>query len=61
MALDRLDCWLMPYISYFVDGVLPSDQILAKKIKHKSLNFILIDGDLYRQAFSSLLLKCLMS
>lgn len=24
-AIDRLDCWLTPYISYLTDGVLPSD------------------------------------
>lgn len=59
LALDRLNCWLTPYIEYLNDGILPTDRVLVKKIKHKSSNFLLIDGDLYRRAFSSPLLKCL--
>lgn len=58
-AIDRLDCWLTPYIEYLNDRILPSDWVLAKKIKYKSSYFTLIDGDLYRRAFSSPLLKCL--
>lgn len=34
--------------------------MLAKKIKYRSSFFCLIDGDLYRRAFSSPLLKCLV-
>lgn len=47
MCADRTNCWLTPYLEYLADGVLPSDQMLAKKIKYKSANFVLIDGDLF--------------
>lgn len=60
MFLERSNCWMTPYLNYLVDGVLPLDQMLAKKIKHKSLNFLLIDGDLYRRAYFSPLLRCLV-
>lgn len=59
MMVKRMDCWLTPYIQYLGDGILPSDRILAKKIKYKSSYFLLIDGDLYQRAYSSPLLKCL--
>lgn len=49
LALDRLDCWLTPYITYLVDGTLPSDRILARKVKHRSSNFVLIDGETYTE------------
>lgn len=60
LVVERLDCWLTPYIEYLSDMVLHSNRILAKEIKYRSLNFVLIDGDLYRLAFSSPLLKCLV-
>jgi len=60
MRIERCNCWMTPYIEYLAYGVLPSDQMLAKKVKCKSANFVLIDRDLYRRAFSSPLLKCLV-
>lgn len=47
MCVERSNCWMTPYLEYLADGVLPLDQMLAKKIKYKSSNFVLIDGDLY--------------
>lgn len=51
---------MTPYLHYLTDGVLPSNQMLAKKVNYKSANFVLIDDDLYRSAYSSPLLKCLV-
>lgn len=59
-VIERSNGWLTPYLDYLNDGIFPSDWILIKKIKHRSSYFILIDGDLYRRAFSSPLLKCLV-
>lgn len=51
LCIERSNYWLTPYLNYLSDGVLPSDQLLAKKMMHKSLFYTLIDGDLYRTTF----------
>lgn len=60
MAIERLDYWFTPYLDYLSEGKLPLDRILAKGVKHMSSYFCLINGDLYRWAYSSPLLKCLV-
>lgn len=60
LVVERSNCWLTSYLEYLSDRILPSDRMLARKIKHKSSYFILNDGDLYRRAFFSSLLKYLV-
>lgn len=60
MFLERSNCWMTPYLNYLFDGILPLDRMLVKKIKYRSLNFVLIDRDLYRRAYSSPLLRFLV-
>lgn len=60
MTVERSNGWLTPYLDYLNKGRLPSDRVVAKKIKHRSSYFYLIDGDLYRQSYSSPLLNYLV-
>jgi hypothetical protein len=37
----------------------PSDQSEAKRLKHKSYDFVVIDGQLYKKGISQMMLKCI--
>lgn len=50
--------WMSPIIQYIKDGTLPNDSVEAKKTKTMSLRYTLISDQLYHQAFSWPLLKC---
>lgn len=60
VVIERSYYWLTSYLDYLSEGKLHSDRILAKKVKHRSSYFCLIDGDIYRHAYFSPLLKCLV-
>ncbi|XP_073133726.1 uncharacterized protein [Henckelia pumila] len=46
-------------ISYLVQGHLPQDSTLARKLKVKAARFIVIDKELYKKGYSQTYLKCL--
>ena len=52
--------WMDPIIEYLKFGKLPNDPIVAQKVKHWSLHYILIKKKLYKRSHSSPLLKCLL-
>ncbi|XP_076956189.1 uncharacterized protein LOC143631257 [Bidens hawaiensis] len=50
--------WMSPIIAYLSSGALPAGKAEARKIKHKALNYQMIDGILYRRSFLGPLLRC---
>ena len=48
-----------PIWDYLLNGTLPSDPKEASKLRARSARFILLWGGLYKQGFSTLLLKCI--
>ncbi|XP_076897194.1 uncharacterized protein LOC143550435 [Bidens hawaiensis] len=53
-----VESWMSPIIAYLSSGALPAGKAEARKIKHKALNYPLIDGILYRRSFLGPLLHC---
>lgn len=39
-VVERSNCWLTIYLDYLANEKLPSDRMLAKKIKHRSFIFV---------------------
>ena len=50
--------WMRDIIQYKETGDLLTDPILARKLKLKSLQFCMVDGELYKKAKNGPLLKC---
>ena len=42
--------WMKDIIQYKETGDLPSDPILARKLKLKALQFCMVDGELYKRS-----------
>ncbi|GKV31333.1 hypothetical protein SLEP1_g40029 [Rubroshorea leprosula] len=51
--------WTTPLIDYLQSGELPEDPSAAKLIKRRAAHFTLLDNQLYKQAASMPLLRCL--
>ena len=51
--------WRTPIKKYLLNGELPEDLKEAKKVRVRGARFVLVDGILYKKAFSMPLLKCL--
>ena len=50
--------WMDPIWDYLVDGTLPSDPKEASKLRTRSTRFTIHRGTLYKQGFSTPILKC---
>ena len=50
--------WMDPIWDYLVDGILPSDPKEASKLMTRSARFTIHRGTLYKQGFSTPILKC---
>ena len=51
--------WMDPIWDYLLNGILPSDPKEASKLRARSARFALLRGTLYKQGFSTPLLKCI--
>ena len=49
--------WMDPIWDYLLNGILPSDPKEASKLRARSARFALLQGTLYKQGFSTPLLK----
>jgi len=61
MNLDRVppsESWINPIRSYIADGVLPTNEDEAQRIKRSSSRYTLVDGHLFRFGFSRPILTC---
>ncbi|XP_074351844.1 uncharacterized protein LOC141690815 [Apium graveolens] len=59
MEIDNNPNWTTPFINYLEKGELPEDKGKAQRLKAKATNFFIEKGILYRQTFSSPILKCI--
>ncbi|XP_076956355.1 uncharacterized protein LOC143631475 [Bidens hawaiensis] len=50
--------WMKPIIHYLERGIFPEKKAEARKIRHKSLNYTIQDGILYRRSYLGPLLRC---
>ncbi|XP_076958507.1 uncharacterized protein LOC143634254 [Bidens hawaiensis] len=53
-----IESWMTPIKAYLSSGTLPAGKAEARKVKHKSLNYQLNDGILYRRSFLGPLQRC---
>ncbi|XP_074323951.1 uncharacterized protein LOC141660867 [Apium graveolens] len=59
MEIDNNLNWMTPFINYLEKGELPEDKGKAQRLKAKAAKCLLEEGILYRQTFSSPILKCI--
>ncbi|XP_076903795.1 uncharacterized protein LOC143558621 [Bidens hawaiensis] len=53
-----VESWMTPIKAYLSSGVLPAEKAEARKIKHKALNYQMIDHILYRRSFLGPVVRC---
>ncbi|XP_076911073.1 uncharacterized protein LOC143568927 [Bidens hawaiensis] len=53
-----VESWMTPIMTYLSSGILPEEKAVARKIKHKALNYQVQDVILYRRSFLGPLLRC---
>ena len=57
-AIQNINSWMTPIISFLQDGCLPQDAEKAKKIKKRAARFAILNDTLYKRGFSMPYLKC---
>ena len=58
LAIQSMNSWMTPIISFLQDGPLPQDTDKAKKIKKRAARFTILNDTLYKGGFSMPYLKC---
>ncbi|XP_076905373.1 uncharacterized protein LOC143561119 [Bidens hawaiensis] len=53
-----VESWMTPIMAYLSSGALPEETTVARKLRHKALNYQMKDGILYRRSFLGPLLRC---
>ena len=57
-AIQSINSWMTPIVSFLQDGRLPLDAEEAKKIKKRVARFTILNDTLYKRGFSMPYLKC---
>ena len=57
--LIMVEDWRTPITLYLQGHYHPSDQSEAKRLKHRSRDFAIVDGHLYKKGISQPMLKCI--
>ena len=57
-AIQSMNSWMTPIISFLRDGHLPQDADKARKIKKRAARFTVLNDTLYKKGFSMPYLKC---
>ena len=57
-AIQCINSWMTPIVSFLLDGRLPQDAKEAKKIKKRAARFTILNDTLYKRGFSMPYLKC---
>ena len=47
---DPLDDWRTLYLNYLLRDMLPMDKTEAQWLAHHAMSFVLVEGELYKQA-----------
>ena len=56
---DPLADWRMPYLDYVFREVLPTDKMKARWLTHRTMSFVLIEGELYKRSHIRILQRCI--
>ncbi|XP_048611628.1 uncharacterized protein LOC125585939 [Brassica napus] len=51
--------WRTEFIDYLVDGKLPPEKWIARRLKTRSAHYVVLDGELHRWTATKVLLKCI--
>lgn len=51
------DCWMTSFFKYLIEGGLPPDKVLTKKVKLKSSQYAVQNGKLYKRSYLQPLLR----
>src|ERR1041385_7098769 len=57
-AIHATPSWVVPYLDYKTRGILPQDEILARKIVRRSQFFVVINGELHRWSAADVFQRC---
>ncbi|XP_075654265.1 uncharacterized protein LOC142624547 [Castanea sativa] len=57
-AIQSVNSWMTPIVSFLQDGHLPHDAMEAKRIKKRAARFTILNDILYKRGFSMSYLKC---
>ncbi|XP_023883676.1 uncharacterized protein LOC111995965 [Quercus suber] len=57
-AIQSIDSWMKPIVSFLQDGHLPSNTDEARRIKKRAARFTILNDTLYKRGFSMPYLKC---
>ena len=57
--VDSKENWMTPIISYLKDGRLPKEKDEARKLRVRSVRYVLMNEVLYKRGFSQPYLRCL--
>ena len=60
-AMEQIEAtdWRTELINYLVDGSLPSEKWIARRLKTRSAHYVVLDGELHRWTATKVLLKCI--
>ena len=53
--------WRTEFINYLVDGKLPPEKWIARRLKTRSAHYVVLDGELPRWTATKVFLKCINS
>ena len=56
---DPLVDWRMLYLDYLLCNTLPIDRTEARWLTHRTKSFVLVEGELYKQSHTGILLRCI--
>jgi hypothetical protein len=56
--VEEISAWFTPIWEYLTRGFLPSDALLARKIKRISSMYAILNGQLYKRGYLKPWLKC---
>ena len=51
--------WRTEFINYLVDGKLPPEKWIARRLKTRSAHYVVLNGELHRWTTTKVLLKCI--
>src|SRR3954469_806624 len=50
--------WVVPYMDYKTQGILPADELLARQIIRRSKSFVIINGEIHQRSTTDVFQRC---
>src|ERR1041385_701683 len=57
-AIHATPSWVVPYLDYKTQGILPADEVEARQIVRRSKSFVLINSELHRRSPADVFQRC---